>query len=349
MRALLGLAAIHNVLGDQDAVDSVFVQIADLGSEQGFISAAQYHLRSGDSDSAMNLILRGLEEHKSSSKLLELKGLIALRNKEYKDAESAFTLLSGVLPEKGNSMLVRLYMVGGQKDKAKELVEGLLTSDSDKEYPYLLAASLFDSQKNYKESQSILEKGITSLKQALRLKMQLARLFEKTDQQRKAEQLYRRVIQDSPKYAPAYTSLGFLKERNGDKGVARDFYKKAINYDPQNVPALNNLAYLLADNFGEESAALDYAMSAYRLLPSDPRIMDTLGYILVKNDRAKEAVNLLEKAHDTLPDSMAVALHLSQAKIQLGDNVGARLLLEKIVNGTDAEESVQASKLLKSL
>jgi putative PEP-CTERM system TPR-repeat lipoprotein len=349
LRALLGMAAIYNVLGDQGEVDGVFTRIADLGTEQGYISAIKYNLRRGDTDAAATIILRGLEKHQSSSQLLELKGLLALRNKEYVDAESAFTLLSGHLPEKGNTMLVRLYLLSGQKEKATQLIENLLVSDNDKEYPYMLSASLLANQKNFDQSQAILEKGITSLKETLRLKMQLARLFERQDQPRKAEQLYLRIAQDSPRFAPAYTSLGFLKERSGDKGEALDLYKKALKYDPKNVPALNNLAYLLADNFGEEKEAVNYAMSAYRLQPSDPRIMDTLGYILVKNERAKEAVNLLVKSHELLPDAIAVALHLAQAKIQLGDSSGARSLLEKVAKGAESEDTIQATKLLKSL
>ncbi len=127
------------------------------------------------------------------------------------------------------------------------------------------------------------------------------------------------------------------------------FYKSALKYDTKNIPALNNLAYLLADNFGEAKEALNYAMNAYRLQPNDPRIMDTLGYILVKNKRAKDSLNLLEKANELLPDIPAVALHLAMAKIETGDKLAAKDLLNQVVAKGAKDEAQKAKKLLRKL
>jgi len=77
--------------------------------------------------------------------------------------------------------------------------------------------------------------------------------------------------------------------------------------------------------------------------------MDTLGYILVKNNRAKDAVNLLLKAHELLPDIPAVTLHLAQAKIQLGEEDAAKTLLEQVVAKGAVDEVKEAKKMLKAL
>ncbi|NOQ51053.1 MAG: PEP-CTERM system TPR-repeat protein PrsT, partial [Desulfuromonadaceae bacterium] len=104
-----------------------------------------------------------------------------------------------------------------------------------------------------------------------------------------------------------------------------------------------------ADNFGEPKEALNYAMSAYRLQPGDPRIMDTLGYVLIKAERPEDAAILLEKAHRLLPEVQTVALHLAMAKARSGQSAAAKDLLQQVIEkGTEAE-IVQAQDILKSL
>ena len=349
IRALLGIAALYNVQGKESELGNIYGQIEATGSEQGFVAAARYQLKKKDLAETLAIVDRGLEAHKRSIPLLELNGGLHLQQKQLDLAESAYIQLSGLSPERGNSLLVRLYLSNGQASKAEHLVSELMKSSADKVYPYLLSSGLKRGQKKQTEAAEILQKGIASVENPVRLQMQLGRVYEQSGKLQQAEQIYQRIVETDSRFSPAYTSLGFIKERNGDKGAALDFYKSALRYDSKNIPALNNLAYLLVDNFGEEKEALTYAMNAYRLQPNDPRIMDTLGYILVKNKRSKDSLNLLEKAHELLPAVPAVALHLAMAKIQLGENAAAKELLDQVVvNGTDSEMST-AKKLLKKL
>ena len=349
IRALLGIAALYNVQGKEADLDKMYKQIEATGTEQGFVAAARYQLKKKDLAETLAIVDRGLEAHNASTPLLELKGGLHLQKKQLDEAESTYTKLSGLSPERGNSLLVRFYLSTGQTDKAEQLISVVLSSDADKEYPYLLSSGLLRSQKDLTGASDVLQQGIATVKNPQRLQMQLGRIYEQNGQFQQAEQLYQRITDNAPRFSPAYTSLGFIKERSGNKGEALDYYKKALKYDRKNVPALNNLAYLLADNFGEDKEALNYAMSAYRLQPNDPRIMDTLGYILVKNKRAKDAVNLLEKANELLPEVPAVMLHLSMARIQVGDNATARDLLNKVITDGTASEIEIARKLLKTL
>jgi FimV-like protein len=77
--------------------------------------------------------------------------------------------------------------------------------------------------------------------------------------------------------------------------------------------------------------------------------MDTLGYILVKNDRAQDALNLLQQAHALLPDIPVVAIHLAQAHLALGDKETARTLLEQVGDSASAEDSATARRILNQL
>ena len=67
-----------------------------------------------------------------------------------------------------------------------------------------------------------------------------------------------------------------------------------LQEEPNYTPALNNLAYLQADNYGDPGEALDLALKAFRNAPDDPGILDTLGYVMVKNNCVQDGIKLLE-------------------------------------------------------
>jgi Flp pilus assembly protein TadD len=91
-------------------------------------------------------------------------------------------------------------------------------------------------------------------------------------------------------------------------------YRKAIELQPRHVNSLNNLAYLLAEKRKNKAEALKLARKAYALSPGNPAIMDTLGYILHLNGEDEEAVRLLERAAEMLPNQPDVKRHLEAAR-----------------------------------
>jgi len=349
LRALLGSAAIYNVQGRNDDLEAAYRRIEATGTEQGFVATAQYRLRQRDLPAALEVVDRGVQLHGSSAPLLEIKGALHQQQGDLSAAEDAFVNLASVAPERGNTLLWRHYMTNNNRDKAGALVEDLLSSQSGQEYPYLLAASQHMASGATDKATDLLQQGISRLQRPSRLQLQLAAIFEQSQQIERAEQLYQRILRSDPTFAPVHVAMGTLAERRGNKGAARDHYQEALGHDRDNVIALNNLAYIMADNFGEDRQALDYAMRAYQLRPNDPRIMDTLGYILVKNERAQDALNLLEQAHALLPDIPVVAIHLAEAKIALGDKEAARTLLEQVRDSATAEDAETAKRMLNQL
>jgi len=349
LKALFSMAAVYSLQGKTDQMLDVYKQIEATDTEKGFFASGAYWAKQKDYSRALSIANRGLEVYKESTPLLEMKGGLQESLKQFDDAESTYTRLSGIAPEKGNQLLVRLYIQNGKTDKAKQFVEHLLKSDADKDFPYLLASKLDLNLKQPQEAVQILLKGINHVQNKLRLQMQLANVYGASGNSLQAEQTYQKIVEETPRFSPAYTSLGIINEQRGDKGKALDLYRTALKYDNNNVAALNNLAFLLADNFGQESEALEFAMNAYRIKPDDPRIMDTLGYVLLKNKRAEDALRLLEKANELLPDMPTVKLHLAMAKAETGEKKAAKELLTQVLSAGSADDIKLATKILKSL
>lgn len=349
IKALLGMAAVYGVQGQDAKVAETYKQLEAIGTEDGFTASAVYRLKLKQPKEALAIVERGLVNFPVSVGLLEIKGGLQRQAGQVAEAETTYIQLSGIDAERASRLLVPLYLQTKQVEKAEKLIAEALKAEPQKEYPYLLSAGLLMVQKQGDAALQVLQKGITAVKNPLRLQMQLAAAYEASGSSIQAESLYQRILGKAPRFAPASTALGFLKERAGDKGQALDLYRNAIKYDPKNVAALNNAAYLLVDNFGQAKEALEHAMAAYRLKPADPRIMDTLGYVLLNNNRPADAVNLLAKAAELLPETAAIKLHLAMAQKELGKKNEARELLKQVVASGDQQEVAQAEKILKTL
>ncbi len=84
----------------------------------------------------------------------------------------------------------------------------------------------------------------------------------------------------------------------GDKLQAQELYKQILEKNENYAPALNNLAYLYLEVYADHKEALQLAIKAFRNSPSDPGIMDTLGYALLKNGKIDTINRLPGKSFD---------------------------------------------------
>ena len=76
--------------------------------------------------------------------------------------------------------------------------------------------------------------------------------------------------------------------------------------------ALNNLAWLYQDSEPERS--IELATRAAELYPDNADVLDTYGWILLKQNDREHATQVLERALELAPESTAIAEHLEQAR-----------------------------------
>ncbi len=104
-----------------------------------------------------------------------------------------------------------------------------------------------------------------------------------------------------------------------DQALEDNDYQAAINYldrvialAPNSPVTLNNLAWAYLQTNNKE--ALSTAQRAYQLAPERADIVDTYGWILVKNKQVQEGLAILEKALALAPDNKEIEQHVTEAK-----------------------------------
>jgi tetratricopeptide (TPR) repeat protein len=144
------------------------------------------------------------------------------------------------------------------------------------------------------------------------------------------------LLRVNPRDASTLMVMGVVYEQQGDIPKARDAYEKALAITPRFAAAANNLAWIYSEHGGDKDKALSLARTAKEVAPDDPRISDTLGWILYKGGLHQQALVLLKASASKLPDNPEVQYHLGKAYAHVGDKDGARKALTVAVNSPQA-------------
>src|SRR5260370_7249472 len=106
--------------------------------------------------------------------------------------------------------------------------------------------------------------------------------------------------------ARVFLAASYVMAKRNKQAIEQ--YQLVLQADPKNIRALNDLAWLYQQE--KDPRALATAEQAYQLKPDNPEIMDTLGWILVDQDKPARAADLLPKPVQPPPPSPSIRYHL---------------------------------------
>ena len=111
---------------------------------------------------------------------------------------------------------------------------------------------------------------------------------------------------------------GILSDRAGASDEAVAHYESALAVDPDFALALNNLAWTLGVTLRRPEDGLPFAERAAALLPRDPDIAHTLGWLLHGAGRDAEALPHLTLAVEHRPEVSQLWFDRAQVFAALG-------------------------------
>lgn len=313
--------------------------IAQIYIEDGESDKAyeQFELIAGNSENSLEvqmkmalLLIEQKRFHLAASKLKEIVT-------KFPTADAARYYLAAVYQETGAAEnAIREYMLvppssthfseaivhaahllkgQGKLSQALDITAKGLKTKADKPQVYTMYASLLDAKSDYLGAARVLEEGLTKFSSNVALLFQHA----------------------------------LMLDRLGKKDVMITQMKKVLELEPNHVQSMSYLAFTLAELNQHLPEAERLARRALELEPTDGYVLDTLGWVLFKQKRFAESIQVLEKAHGYQSSASIIAEHLADAYSMKSMTEEAKAMYAKAAELSTDEARSRAiqGKLLK--
>ncbi len=251
---------------------------------------------------------------------------------ENKDYSRALELLDNVLesqPDDKKALILKakLLVQNEQFKEALEVSKHLQTTFPEDIEGYKLEADILLSEKKYDDALVKYQK-IFGKKPSNQVLLKIVDIFLQQNHPDHAIKILKNALINNTSNQVARYRLALLLQQQKNYNSAAKQYQIIIKNNPDNVLALNNLAWILAEQGHKD--ALGYAKKAYQLKPDSPAILDTYGYILLKENQAEQSVKILQRAAELAPKSYDIQYHLAKAYYLTGNHNKAKEILTEI-------------------
>ena len=165
------------------------------------------------------------------------------------------------------------------------------------------------------------------------------------------------LLRDANAYSDAFELLGQALQKTADNpdllydhamaaekvnrvDVLESNLRKLIEIKPDHAHAYNALGYTLADRNERLGEAHQLIEKALKLSPDDAFIMDSMGWVLFRMGRNREALDYLQRAYTLRPDG-DIAAHLGEVLWTDGQQEQARKLWTDALKENAQNEALQ--------
>lgn len=258
-------------------------------------------------------------------------GLIARSEKHDADALQHFEQALKTTPEFIDSLaqIVSIKVAQGKQDEARtRLIQHQNLAPKNPAIRILLG-QLAVSKKEYDQAELAFKQAIELNDGAMAAYTGLAETYLRRGKTDEAIKEYKTALSKNPKLIGAHMVLGMIYESQNKFDDAQASYQEALKVNSRFAPAANNLAWLMIEHGGNSDVALGYAQTARELLPNDPSVADTIGWIYYQKKVYMQAAALLKEAAEKLPNEAIVQFHYGMALFKNGNKPEAIKSLER--------------------
>jgi Flp pilus assembly protein TadD len=195
----------------------------------------------------------------------------------------------------------------GKLEAARALIQAVPESQPDDARGKINAeVQLLRDSKQYLLAYEVLHKASKTNPGDADLQYDLAMAAEKLDKIAEMEKLLRQVITDKPDYHQAYNALGYsLADRKIRLPEARELIQKALEF-----------------------------------APTDPFILDSLGWVEFRSGNFGKAEQILQAAYQNRPDP-EIAAHLGEVLWSMGQQTKARAIWKQGITQNPDNETLR--------
>jgi tetratricopeptide (TPR) repeat protein len=231
--------------------------------------------------------------------------------------------------------LVDLDLADKQYSAALQRVQQWAVKNPNQAALQLLLGRTFAAAGETSEAETALSKAIALEPDSQAAYLLLAHLRILSGQNQQALADLQSALARNPNDLAALMVMGSVYDAGKDYEKSRAIYEKLLAIAPDNAMALNNLACVLTGHLDQSGQALALARRAHELVPADPSIADTLGWILYQKGDYIRATELLRESAGKSGRVAEVEFHLGMAEYMTGKESDARTALLRALELND--------------
>jgi len=344
-----------------DKVLATDASLSDVHIIKSRILAAQGH-----SEQALEIVRNVIAEQPENTGLRMRFARMLVEERKLDEAREQFLILREKKPQSTDVLLslALLYIDTKELDKAVEYLQQIVELDERAEVANYYLGRVAQNREQFKRAISYYIKVLTGQymfdsklrvsgllarlgkdKEALdkletlaqkqtswpnRVRAYLARgeILRKMNRFEEALEMYNRVLQQNPDDSDLLYARAMIAEKVDRLDITEADLLKVLSIEPENANALNALGYTLADRTQRLYEARDYIKRAADLVPDDPAILDSLGWVSYRLGEMQEAIKWLGKAYEKLQDA-EIAAHYGEVLWKLNKQDEARKVWAK--------------------
>ncbi len=249
------------------------------------------------------------------------------------------------------TQLVRTYIGADQAAVALAYLDEILAANESNIFALNLKGEAYIFMEELDKAIGIFEQAIAAKPDWQLPYRNLANCYLLKKDHDNAIKAYERGI-DATGFSPLLvTDLARYFEASGNVDQAIKLYEEILVQDENNSLASNNLAMLLIDYRGDQKSLERAGVLVESLKEiNNPAYQDTIGWLLVKQDRIEEALPYLERAVAASPENIGLNYHIGMAYYKAGNKEAARKALTIATKtGRNYRGVDEARKALESL
>ncbi|WP_328987252.1 tetratricopeptide repeat protein [Thiorhodovibrio winogradskyi] len=285
---------------------------------------AQLLIEEGRYEDAREAFATLLEAHPRMPGVLYAAGVLSLQLEDYQGARDYLLRLrdTGEREQDATFMLGQVEEAAGQFERAREWyarVSGVKSMDAQIRLASV-EARLGELERARERLQRLRD---DAPEQRPALYLIEGEILRELDQAPSAMAVYDAALAQFPDNPDLLYARALLAVKLERVDLLERDLRRVLSEDPNHADALNALGYTLADQTDRLEEAKGYISRALELEPDQPAILDSMGWLLYRMGKPKEAEVYLRKALEQLPDG-EIAAHLGEVLWALGRRDEAR-------------------------
>ncbi len=271
-------------------------------------------------DKARDILDKILKEKPGFDQVRFYLGRVMREQGKFDEAEQEFAQIQKGSPIYSNSRVLLALMFLKSKDLAKAMkyVDEAIETDAKDPDLYHIRGSVLEELHRFDEALKTYQKALETDPGNIRLRYSLGNVYEKSGRRNQAMAEMEGILKDKPDDAGSLNFIGYTLLVTGkDVARAEQLIKKASELEPDDGYIKDSVAWMLHKQ-GKHQEALDVLKTAISKIDADPIIYDHLGDVYNALGRKDDAEKAYRKSLEVNTENQVVSEKIRKLEQEKG-------------------------------